>query len=75
VSAVNFDGYREENCGVLDSWLYLMFLLAVEWLAAAPASLAVFATCALLSPLPTTVGEARDIVSTSSVSPSVRVRV
>jgi len=34
---------------VLDSWLYLVFLLADAWLAAVPASLAVFATCAYVS--------------------------
>jgi len=27
-----------KNMPVLDSWLYLAFLLAMEWLAAAPAS-------------------------------------
>jgi len=32
------------NTLVLDSWLYLVFLLVAAWLAAAPASLAEFTT-------------------------------
>jgi len=36
------------NTLVLDSWLYLVFLLVAAWLAAAPASLTVFITMRLL---------------------------
>jgi len=34
------------NTWVLDSWLYFVFLLVTAWLAAVPASLALFITCA-----------------------------